>query len=375
MLPILASAARKLNFLHAGTRAVEILRCLTRAHASYGTGYGALAVRFVDLYRSRKYSISEIAYLDLLNPRLTKDDLDRRQSKEQQLKLQLAINPREYRSLAANKAIFDLYCRRAGLAIPRWFGTFAIAPESDGSTRRESARNYAAALLGRATAGHLIVKPVDGVYGEAVTGLRVDGQRFIDDNGRPCSAEEVYDRLDGGSKYQSYLIQERLVAHSEIAGLTGTRRLQTVRMVTYVTDEGTVVIGCCQLKIVVGESTVDNFQNGRTGNLIGDIPGASGVLSGVIGSLPGQIRPTPYERHPTTGIAFAGFKIPRWDEARRLVESAAIAFLPLRTIGWDVAITDDGVFLIEGNVTWDPAYDGDVGGEILEAIRADQPRT
>ena len=168
MLPILASAARKLNFLHAGTRAVEILRCLTRAHASYGTGYGALAVRFVDLYRSRKYSISEIAYLDLLNPRLTKDDLDRRQSKEQQLKLQLAVNPREYRSLAANKGyIRPLLSPRRSCHTPMVRDVRYRSRIGRVDAARERPELCCRAL-GRATAGQLIVKPVDGVYGEGV---------------------------------------------------------------------------------------------------------------------------------------------------------------------------------------------------------------
>ncbi len=41
-------------------------------------------------------------------------------------------------------------------------------------------------------------------------------------------------------------------------------------------------------------------------------------------------------------------------EVQDLVRRAALAFAPLRTIGWDVAISDAGPSLIEGNVLWDP---------------------
>jgi hypothetical protein len=67
--------------------------------------------------------------------------------------------------------------------------------------------------------------------------------------------------------------------------------------------------------------------------------------------------------------------VPCWDAACRLVRDAATAFLPLRTIGWDVAITDGDPVLIEGNVTWDPAYEGLVGGEILDAVLRDAQRS
>lgn len=80
-------------------------------------------------------------------------------------------------------------------------------------------------------------------------------------------------------------------------------------------------------------------------------------------------------RHPLTGIAFEGFRVPCWDAACRLVQDAATAFLLLRTIGWDVAITAVEPLLIEGNVTWDPAYEGLVGGEILDAVLRDAQRS
>jgi hypothetical protein len=48
------------------------------------------------------------------------------------------------------------------------------------------------------------------------------------------------------------------------------------------------------------------------------------------------------------------FKLPHWQEARKLAERAARLFLPLRTIGWDVALTEEGPLLLEGNAEWDP---------------------
>ena len=58
--------------------------------------------------------------------------------------------------------------------------------------------------------------------------------------------------------------------------------------------------------------------------------------------------------HPKTGEPFADFQLPHWQEARKLAEHAAMLFLPLRTIGWDLALTDDGPLLLEGNAEWDP---------------------
>jgi hypothetical protein len=43
-----------------------------------------------------------------------------------------------------------------------------------------------------------------------------------------------------------------------------------------------------------------------------------------------------------------------WDEAKALAFSAMPYFLPNRTIGWDVAITDDGPVIVEANREWTP---------------------
>jgi hypothetical protein len=64
--------------------------------------------------------------------------------------------------------------------------------------------------------------------------------------------------------------------------------------------------------------------------------------------------------HPDTGVLFSGFAIPRWHDACALAVSAARQFAPIRTVGWDIAITPTGPVVVEGNFTYDPPAFGDI---------------
>ena len=61
-----------------------------------------------------------------------------------------------------------------------------------------------------------------------------------------------------------------------------------------------------------------------------------------------------FERHPVSGVEFGEFHIPRWSEILTLAKEAAVRFLPIRAIGWDIAITPDGIKIVEGNIWWNP---------------------
>ena len=58
------------------------------------------------------------------------------------------------------------------------------------------------------------------------------------------------------------------------------------------------------------------------------------------------------ETHPKTGHSLVNFRVPYWQAARDMVIDAARKFAPIKTIGWDVAITPDGPVIIEGNTSW-----------------------
>jgi hypothetical protein len=58
---------------------------------------------------------------------------------------------------------------------------------------------------------------------------------------------------------------------------------------------------------------------------------------------------------PGTATPFVGFQLPDWPEMKALALRAAEAFPWARSIGWDIAPSDHGPVLIEGNEEWSPS--------------------
>lgn len=56
-----------------------------------------------------------------------------------------------------------------------------------------------------------------------------------------------------------------------------------------------------------------------------------------------------YEEHPNTHIKLVGYQIPFAKEAAELCLKAALVVPQVRYVGWDVAITENGPVIIEGN--------------------------
>ena len=59
------------------------------------------------------------------------------------------------------------------------------------------------------------------------------------------------------------------------------------------------------------------------------------------------------DHHPDTNVVFAGFKIPHYQEALKTACLAHEKLYRIRSVGWDIAITEDGCAIIEGNDNWE----------------------
>ena len=59
-----------------------------------------------------------------------------------------------------------------------------------------------------------------------------------------------------------------------------------------------------------------------------------------------------YKTHPISGKILLGFQIPFWYESLELAKKAALLYPQNRSVGWDIAIKNNGPILIEGNHNW-----------------------
>jgi hypothetical protein len=83
---------------------------------------------------------------------------------------------------------------------------------------------------------------------------------------------------------------------------------------------------------------------------------------------------TEIERRFDTGAIFKKVKVPLWQDVKSTLVRSALAFSDLRTIGWDVAVTDDGPSIIEANWDWgeniiEVAHNRGLRSELTELTR------
>jgi hypothetical protein len=144
---------------------------------------------------------------------------------------------------------------------------------------------------------------------------------------------------------EGILLQTAARPHAELAQRFGPR-LATARVVVLMGDSGPLVHRAV-LRIPAGKNMVDNFQHGRSGNLLGDVEVNSGFVSKTIGM--NQSRLVPVSVHPDTGEQLIGWTVPDWQKAMQMCLRAAPLFPGIMYQSWDIAFTDEGPQTIEVN--------------------------
>ena len=140
-------------------------------------------------------------------------------------------------------------------------------------------------------------------------------------------------------------VEEFVTQHDDLMTLSPSG-LNTIRIITQLNHQNEVDILGARLRITVN-SSVDNLA---AGNIAAPINIETGQVedAGVYSDI------TKHDEsiHPLTAIPIKGFQIPFWPETLSMIKQAASRNKNNRSIGWDVAITNQGPELIEGNHDW-----------------------
>lgn len=185
-------------------------------------------------------------------------------------------------------------------------------------------------------------KPSSGQLGNGAFALRVqDSKIYVDGN--------LYDldKLIEVLLSTNYLVQKRIYQHPIMNSLCDST-INSIRLQTVITKEGEVVPFGAGLRISRQGSSVDNWAKG--GVFVG-IDMGSGKLMGM-----GFLKPqygTSTKEHPDTHVVFKDFEIPYYKEAEKKAVELHKRLYRCHSVGWDIAITEDGPMFIEGNGLWE----------------------
>jgi len=316
-----------------------------------------------------RYEPGEAFAAGLLDPDTPLDTFSRIASRSQMARIQKSLNPNEWEWLLADKGIFYRYCLLHGLPVPEllglWFkGQSGWSPEGLPLDTEERWEN----LLLHRCPSEFVVKPARSVYGDGIRMITREGSVLTDNEGNRQSVPEFLNSLKSHPGYTCFVLQGRLQNHPGIAMMSGGRGVLSVRVITQIDRTGVPRVLTSNLKIIVGENIVSNNRHGALGNLVAEIDIERGVLEfcgGLDAMRGGHVR---VERHPDTGAVFAGTPVPHWTAVLDLVLRAAHVFTPVRTVGWDVAVTPAGALLLEGNIWYDPPTHAGRTGAMLSRM-------
>lgn len=318
-------------------------------------GFLRIFFRAIRLCRNERFEPDNAFRLGLFGPDFDQSRLDEYTSRKITTKMQKAINPESWEPILKNKGLFYRYLAALNLPSPRLFAIYfhkvaGWSPDSGVLAGRADWERFFKTM----PADEFVIKPAKGAFGQGVRIFTRESGAFRDTKGSVFKADDLYNLMSSDDKTDSFIVQQRLYSHPEIRRLNPSEFLQTVRITTFIDHKGNFRLLFAFMKLIGGDNITDNFCEGLSGNVLTVVNTRDGSL------IEGRIIPhdgkgiRTFDRHPKTGVEFKTFTIPEWTQIIDIAQKAAFSFLPLRTIGWDIAVTPDDIKIVEGNIWWNP---------------------
>ncbi len=275
--------------------------------------------------------------LDIENFRNQDDYIERYIVKEERKKTHHgSVNPNNHRFMVTNKMLFYAYMEKV---VPGLTEEMLIILNYKKLFYPMMKYKNSIEALNDLANGKYVCKPIKGNKGARFFVFEKRDNFFYINN----EIVEVEDLIEKTRKVR-YLVQSFINQHvdySRIApGNLNTIRIETLRF------KNTTHIFYAVARFSAKEGVlVDNASQG--GTFVGvDIE--RGVLR-KHGEYFDNIQGLHEKTHPISGVTYKDFEIPQWKEVIKLVKKLHPLFSELSSIGWDIAITENGPMVIEAN--------------------------
>lgn len=287
-------------------------------HAAIKTGRSKRALILEMLASVFRYNISLLDYFYFRFFSLDRSERRKWAGTGYLYEYQLKMNPRDTRGILEDKIRFlDRY---RPFVKRRWGDRQML--ESNPELLQDLLQN---------DSGRLVLKGSKGQVGAEVEVISCSD--FNPSALKDYMAEKGYD-----------LLEEYIVQHSHIMALSSSG-LNTVRVFTQIHGGEVHFLGA-RFRISVN-SQVDNMG---AGNLAAAVDMETGKLTGP--GVYSDITREDQALHPVSGGSITGFTLPFWKEVMDLSRKAALHAPENKSVGWDIAVTEEGPELIEGNHNW-----------------------
>ena len=310
--PALSIAGTHLWPLLAGGRRNKPLRQITSDLRSLHTLYGVVPLHYIRLalYRAETPDVRHFLPSSLA---------DRRRR---------PLQDQDAQRILGDKERFHATMSAANVPLPQ----LALAVTGDNCVTADSTvlSIAEAAVHLHAQPFDLISKPANGAGGAGVS-------LVTDIDASLHTAQHA-----GGT----ILFEERLRPHPAMAPLF-CGAINTIRIDTTLQD-GVWRHSGAAIRLGAQNEVVDN---GPAGGLVAGVNVRTGRLTGTLHNL-NKGRISIGDRHPVTGTPLRDFQLPDWDAMCATACAAAETVKGAVTIGWDMALTDRGPVIIEGNAGW-----------------------
>ncbi len=186
--------------------------------------------------------------------------------------------------------------------------------------------------------GKYVLKSILGMKGNDIYILeKKKGSLYLDN--KKINIEKILEL----TKNQRYLIQDCLIQNSEF-GKIAPNSVNTIRVETLRWHKEVHIYYAIARFSTKEDVSYDNASQG--GTFVGvDIEQGTLREYGEYLNIPDK-----HElQHPISKIVYKDFKIPYWNEIVSLVKQIHPLFYELASIGWDIAITEDGPVIVEIN--------------------------